>query len=403
MGKISVENKINKYYVIVGSICIIALGVLLILSIKENTKQYLVQNGTLEHTEITTGYILKKEVTIDKDQTKVLVPVISEGAKIAKNNIIATYKGEEYKNYEETLNKMDKEILERMQDLPVIYSSEVDAIEQTIYSLVKDSIDETSYNKMQEYKQKINTNINKRANIIGELSPAGAEIKKLIEERNNYEVNAKKSNDNILAPITGIVSYTTDGLETKLDYGNIDNLDYTTIKKIVDEEKKLDNRKMKVVNNYEAYVVLKASLDNLEYIEEGYDYRLKLIEQDNHELLAELEKLVKTEDGVEIYFKVTNGIEHIIDLREVEIEVVWGYADGLIVPSDALNKYDNKEASYITVIKYSEYENIPVAVKLQNDNYSVVKNYTNEELQELGLESEYELKLYDRIIVGSKK
>lgn len=404
MKKVNVDNtnSANKYYVVIGSICIVAVIILLIFSINENTKQYLVQNGTLEYTEITTGYIVKNEKTIEKNQSKVLVPVISEGARIAKDGIIATYKGEEYQNYEDTLAGMDQEILERMQDLPTVYSSEVDTIEANIYSLVKESIGETSYNKMQEYKQKINTNINKRANIIGELSPDGAEIKRLIEERNEYEAEAKKSNDNILAPMPGIVSYETDGLEDKLGLTDADSLDYTTIKKIISEEKQIENTKIKVVSNYEAYIVMKVSLDNEEYIAEGYDYRLRLIEQDSYEFLASLEKVNKSEDGIEVYFKVTNGIENIVNIREAEIEVVWDYSQGLIVPSKALNKYENIDAYYVTAIKSAQYENIPVAVKLENENYIVVKNYTDEELNELGLECEYNLKLYDRIIVESK-
>ncbi|MBQ8042735.1 MAG: hypothetical protein IJ272_01115 [Clostridia bacterium] len=403
MKKVSVENNINKYYVVIGSICIVAVIILLIFSITENTKQYLVQSGTLEHTEITTGYIVKKEKTISKDQSKVLVPVVSEGARISKNDIIATYKGEEYKNYEETLSQMDKDILERMQDLPIVYSSEVDAIEDAIYVLVKESVGETSYNKMQEYKQKINTNVNKRANIIGELSPAGAEIKKLIEERNEYEAEAKKSNDNILAPIPGIVSYTTDGLEEKLNYEDTNGLDYNTIKKIVSEESQVDNTKIKVVNNYEAYIVMKASLDNVQYIEAGYNYRLRLIEQNNYEFLASLEKVEQVKDGIEVYFKVTNGIENIVNLREAEIEVVWDYSQGLIVPTETLNKYEDKDIYYIIAIKKAEYQKIPVAIKTGNENYIVVKNYTNEELDEVGLDCEYELQLYDRIILQSKK
>ena len=298
---------------------------------------------------------------------------------------------------------MDKEILERMQDLPTVYSSEVNAIETNIYSLVKASVEETSYNKMQEYKQKINSYINKRANIIGELSPDGAEIKKLIEERNEYEAEAKKSNDNILAPIPGIVCYTADGLEDKLTFTDVESLDYTTIKKTIDEQKHIDNTKIKVVNNYEAYIVMKVSLDNEQYIAEGYNYRLRLIEQDNYEFLARLDKINKTNDGVEVYFKVTNGIENIVDLREVEIEVVWDYSTGLIVPSASLNKYDNTDTYYITAIKYSEYSNIPIDVQIENENYVVVKNYTQEELQKLGIECEYELKLYDRIIIETKK
>ena len=50
MKKIRVENNINKYYAIIGVIAIIALIMLLVFSISENTKQYLVQKGTLEYT-----------------------------------------------------------------------------------------------------------------------------------------------------------------------------------------------------------------------------------------------------------------------------------------------------------------------------------------------------------------
>ena len=77
---------------------------------------------------------------------------------------------------------------------------------------------------MQEYKQRINTYVNKRAVIIGTLSPDGAKIKELIEKRNAYELEAKKSTDNIIAPMTGLVTYKIDGLETILAGKNILNL-----------------------------------------------------------------------------------------------------------------------------------------------------------------------------------
>ena len=403
MKKINIENGVSKYYIIIGSVCILAVIILLVLTINENTRQYLVQKGTLEYTELATGYIVKNERTILKDPSMVLVPVVTEGSRVSKSDVIATYKGEEYTNYEENLIRMDTEILERMQYLPVVYSSEVDAIEKTIYSLVKQSMGTTSYNKMQEYKQKINTYINKRANIIGELSPDGAEIKKLIKERNEYEAKAKKSNDNILAPIPGIVSYTIDGLEEILTYNDVKDLDYWTIKNTILEKKQSDNTKIKVVNNYEAYIVMKVNLENERYIVKGYNYRLRLIEQENYELIGKLEKIKQVEDGIEVYFKVTNGIKSIVNLRETEIEIVWDCANGLIVPTKSLNKYEEKQAYYITSIKYGEYKNIPAKVSLKNENYAVVDNYTDEELDELDINNEYKLKLYDRIIVESKK
>jgi len=389
----------NKYYIILGSICLISLIIVMIYSIGGRTKQYLTEHGRIEKTEITTGYIVKTEKTVEKDKSKVLVPVISEGSKVAKKSIIATYKGEEYKNYEETLASMDKEILERMQELPAEYSSEVTAIEATIFSLVKNSLKETSYNKMQEYKQKINTNINKRAIIIGELSPKGAEIKTLIAKRNKYEEEAKKSNDNIYAPITGIVSYNADGLEEELKLSKINKLSYDKIKELVNTKKEKNSTKIKVVNNYEAYIVIKSKLENLDYMAEGYEYRVRLIENNNYEFIATLERLEQKEDGVEVYFKVSNGIEELVNLRESEVEIVWDSYEGLYVPIETLKKDEATGIYYIWINRYTETKSVPVKVRIQNDSYAVVKNYEAEELEELGIETEYELELYDRVTV----
>ena len=65
---------------------------------------------------------------------------------------------------------------------------------------------------------------------------------------------------------------------------------------------------------------------------------------------------------------------------------------------DALYKLDNKEVYYVSAIKYGEYKDIPVEIKLKKDNYLIVDNYEQGKLEELGIEAEYSLKLYDRII-----
>ena len=235
MKKISsvkkVQIKASPVHYITGVVFIALIIFIISFAIKPKEERILLKNDTIEKNRLATAYVLKYETVIEKNLNKVLLPVIAEGTKTKKGGIIATYKGEEYKNYEETLNKMDNEILDLMNDLPITYSSEVEAIDNLIYALVKQSQGETSYAKMQEYKQRINTHINKRANIIGELSPDGAKIRELIEQRNKYEDTAKKSNDNVLAPTPGIVSYKTDGLETKLSAENTEKLFLQTMEK----------------------------------------------------------------------------------------------------------------------------------------------------------------------------
>lgn len=396
-NEIKEKSKQNIIYIVIGFVFVIITGAILVKNILSTKEYFLLKNGTLEKTEFVTAYVVKNEKIIEKDTTKTIVPVLSNGSKAQKGGIIATYKGKEYENYEETLASMDKEILQTMQDLPTVYSSEVDTLDLSIYSLVKEIDEETSTAKMQEYKQKINNNINKRATIIGDLSPAGATVKKLIEERNEYEAKAKKSNDNIIAEMTGIVSYSTDGLEEKLKVSDIENLSYSKISKLVKETSKVASKNIKIVNNYEAYIVTKVSKENKDYINEGYEYDIRLIEDSNYELEAVLQKVVENENDIELYFKISNGIEELVDLRDIEVEIVWWQRSGMVVLNKAIFK--ENDISYINVIKYSETVKIPVKVLRSNDTYSIITNYETEELETIGVSTDYEIKLHDRVVI----
>ena len=398
-----IDVKANPAGYIAGVLFIALILLTLYFTLKPKDVRMLLENGTIEKTGIYTAYVVKAEEVIEKEYSKVLVPIVSEGARVPKGGIIARYRGDEYSNYEETLEEMDKEILALMEDLPVVYSSEVDAIDKTIYSLVKESAEETSYSKMQEYKQRINGYVKKRAGIIGELSPTGAEIKDLIAKRNAYESKAKKSNDNIIAPIGGLVSYKVDGLEEKLDARNINNLSYSLVKSVVDANNIKSASKIKVVDNYEAYIVTKIDLENVEFLKQGYKYNLRLVEYNNQVIEAEILKSVECDDGCEVVFKITNGIENITDLRKIEMEIVWWKKTGLVAMNDILNKYDNTDAHYIYAVKYSEVVKVPVKIVRQNDKYSVVDNFSSDELKELGLETDYKIKLHDRIIYKAGK
>lgn len=394
-----VKIKASPVHYVTGVAFVALIAVTLYFTFKKGNETILLENGMIEKTTIATSYVIKNETIVEKDLNKVLVPVIAEGSKTKKDGIIAIYKGEEYMDYEATLAKLDGEILELMKDLPAVYSSEVEAIDSTIYEIVKDSINETSYAKMQEYKQRINTQINKRASIIGDLSPDGAEIKKLIDKRNKYEEQAKNSNDNLLAPASGIVSYKTDGFEEKFLISKIDKLNYSDVNDMVQTTNIVDNTKIKIVNNYEAYILTKVPKEDKDYIKNNTNYKLRLLESNNYEIKGKLVKVEETAGGIELCFKITNGIEHLVDLREIEVEIIWWQSSGLVINNEALVKYNNKDAYCIYAVKYSEIVDIPVRIKKQNDNYSVIENYDYEQLTDLGLETKYKIKLHDRVII----
>ena len=65
---------------------------------------------------------------------------------------------------------------------------------------------------------------------------------------------------------------------------------------------------------------------------------------------------------------------------------------------------EEKDISYVERSKAGYVEKIYVKVLRQNDTYSILKNYTDEELAELGFDETYissrkELGLYDEILL----
>lgn len=404
---VKVEKKVKKIkgntsyaYIIAGAAVLVVLCIIILLSIKNANTQYTVQNGTIENTELTTAYVIKDELVVDKDMTKVILPIVSEGHRVAKGSILATYKGGEYEKYLNNLKKMDEEILELMKDLPTVYSSEIEDIESQIYSLIKSSNNETSYIKMQEYKTGINGLINKRAELIGDLSPDGAAIKDKIEQRNSYVVNAKKSNDNIIAKTSGIVSYETDGLEKILSSRQIDSYSESKLRESC-KNISISNDKIKIVNNYEAYLIAKVSKDNFNYMKANKTYSVRLMGDETYTFEVTLYNINEVENGYDVIFKIKNGIEHLIGEREVEIEIVWWNSNGLFVSNDALKVENN--INYVKVIKYGNYVDVPVKIIKQNEKYSIIDNYTTKEIKDLALDRKYLVKVYDNLVVESSE
>ena len=400
-----VYSKLNTTALILLVVCIILLICLIVHLTKNNDKKYTVVSGKIEQTELVSAcYVIKEESKIKKDESKVLLPIISDTNRVQKSAIIATYKGGEYENYEERLLVLDEEILKAMKDLPAVYSTEIESIDKQISSYILSSEQETSYVKMQNTKKTVNTLLNKKASLVADLSPAGSEIRKLISERNSYESSAKKSNDNILASSSGIVSYTTDGLEDLLKISDIDNLTYDKIDQIVDSNGINQTSNIKIMNNYKAYIVMKVDSSYEKYLDNDSSYIIRLVANNNYEFIAKLKRydLVDDDKKYELVFEINNGIEKLLDIRKTEFEVVFETKEGLIVPNEAITTNKEENISYVTAIRYREYVEIPVHIKTKNGEYSIVSSYSEEELKQMNINKNNVLRLYENILEKAK-
>jgi len=364
LGVFIKKNKL-LIYIIVAILVLAVAFILFSTLLKKGDTAYLVETGTLEHSDLAEAYVIKGETIIKRDVEKSLVPVVAEGKRVSKGGIIATYKSKEYDEYLATLEEMDNEILELMQDLPVVYSGEIESMENQIRDELKKAVGVTSYVEMQDYVNKINTLINKRASVVGELTPKGAAITKLINERNEFEKTMKSSSDNVIATIPGIVSYKTDGLEERLAPDKINILTFDYVKDIMTSRNVGSN--IKIIDNYSCYIIARATDVNKDYIKTDKTYKLRVIGDTENELSGKLiSYTISNETGVvDLTFEISNKIENIASLRDIEIEIVWWTTSGMYVPNGAI--YTKNDVSFVKIIKYGKYTEVPIIILKQNE------------------------------------
>lgn len=103
-----------------------------------------------------------------------------------------------------------------------------------------------------------------------------------------------------------------------------------------------------------------------------------------------------------IVFKITEHVESLAQYRQIYVDVIWWSYSGLKISNSAI--LEENDLSYIERSKAGFSDKIYVKILRQNDTYSIIENYTDEELTELGFDHEYiakrvKLSVYDEILL----
>lgn len=219
-------------------------------------------------------------------------------------------------------------------------------------------------------------------------------------------INLLGASETVFAKKPGIISYRVDGLEDKMILNNEDfsyiNSDFLEGLKLnvcssIPESKEAG----KIINNYYCYIACPMNTENSEVAEIGDKVYLRL--PDGNEVLSEIVKINQEDNKRFIIFKIKEDVENLIEYRKISLDVIWWKYNGWKVSNNAL--VEKNDLTYIVRNKAGVKEEILVKVLRQNDTYSIVENYSEEELLQLGFSQEDivefpKIKLYDEIILS---
>lgn len=403
--KVNLRIIFTSIVILIFAICLIYNVVSLFINPSDT---FMIENGKISSSEEAEGYIIREEKLFQGENYKNGISQIkTEGQRVAKGDPIFRY----YSNNEESLVKkisdLDTQIQEAMEEGNNIYSSDIAVLEKQIEDNILLITNTNKMSEITEYKKNINTSLTKKAKLVGDLSPSGSYIKKLISQRTTYEEKLNSGSEYINATVSGTVSYKIDGLEETLTPKSLDSLTEEYLKSLnlkTGEIIPTSEEKGKIVNNYYCYVATVLNSDEAKKAEINDNVKLKLSTGD--EVKASIEYIAEQESGKRlIIFKITKCVDRLIDYRKISFEVIWWSADGLKVPNSSILKENDK--AYIIRKRVGYSDKIPVKVLKESKNYSIIENYTSLELKDLGYIAEdiknmKTIGLYDEILLNTK-
>lgn len=385
---------------------IVAIVCIFVYSLNKDTLKkkttYTIVEGTIERSQETNLYLLKKETLINYDSTLPVTAIIDQGKRASKGEAIATYKNESYDEYLKQVGEIDKQIQTLVKDLPVTYSADIANIENKILDYSTEIQNATSYAKMQEYKAKLDELAYRKITVLANSTPDSSAIRDLISQRENLVKLSKESSNTISTPVSGIVTYKIDGVEGVYQYASLESYDVNQFNEIITKYDGGLNSEfgIKIVDNYDVYFLTKTARDdNDQYIKQYSRYRIRISDFENKTIYASLINKLQDDNYNYCLFKITNEIDSLVDYRKLSCEVIWNTVSGMAVPTNAIYKDAEKGYDYVLMVYGAEYVRVPIKTVASSDSIVIAENYSKEEIEAMGLDSSFKLELYDELVI----
>ena len=407
---INILKRNRKKILLLLLVCVLIYVIYMVARlIQKPTDTVYVEMGQIREEEIAVGYIIRDEEVIKGQNYKNGIEQIkTEGEKVSKGEEIFRYYSNNEQSLVQKIKELDEKIDEAMAKTEKTPTSDTKALEDQIDSKLDSLYKENELTVIQNNKDEIINYMSKKSKIAGEQSPAGSYLKKLIDERSEYEKELSSGEEYIEAPKSGIVSYRVDGYEDILstdDFGKYtkDFLEELNLK--TGQIIPMSSEAGKIVDNYACYIVcvLDSEYAKNAEIEDSLTIRLP----SGKEVKASIE--YKTIDNNEciLTLKIDEGVEELTAYRKISFSIIWWSSSGLKIPNTAIltEEKNGNEISYVTRTRIGYQDKIIVKILKTNEKYSIVTNYTSDELSELGytaseIRSMPNIAIYDEILIN---
>ncbi len=390
----------------VAGVFLLYLIFLVAFSFRNNISTMIAMKGTVQEEILTDGYVFRRQAVVSAPVSGYLECLVSDGERVKEGQKIgAIHTGE----YDPDRTRKIRDLTDRINRLEdgaeeEVYTGGSVMTEQKIGLAARDLSDlrrEHDIRNLTEEKENIDLLIEQKS-----AMEQGGTVDRdaLLTELKNqlYELQSSEEGKTVdlYAGMSGVFCSRIDGLEETL---SLDAAESVTVGQLEQLDRQPLERKesvttgepvCKVVDNYEWTYVTCISQEEAESLSVGSSIRLRFFELSNITIYGTVRTISEVENGkVAISVHTNRFVEGIYGISRASAEVITVSEEGIKVPAESLHVKDGQPGVYVLRLGVTRF--VPVKLQYRNETWAIIS-------AETGTGAEYQLKIYDEVIVDAK-
>ncbi len=344
------KKKLNT----VCAVLIIAVMIYLFQDVfKYNSNKYeteMADEVSVQETVDLDAFIVRDEQFIDGNASGTVVPLVSDGDRVARGDAVARVCAKEqdaadYAELEESIKIRDRYMqLNGQTELNAIDMEKLNENIDGAYTKLLMTVNSRSYTNLSAAVNELEDSLTSKQVLRDgtiDLSEKIAAIDKRIAELQAKHISA----NDVIAPLSGYYISNLDGKETTVRYDDIDNLTVSVVNNALKADGVEVTGKMgKIVASYKWYIVANIESKYSKIIKVGDSMKINIPEYGYKDVKVKVEKLSAEQDGkIAIALSCNVMDEAYANMRVESIKLVVKEYTGYKVKSSAIHTYIPEE------------------------------------------------------------
>lgn len=328
-------NKHIKFSVTVYVLIFCYLVFLLISFTNKNKVNYTIaESGQISESDVFTGLIVRNETLVKSKTEGEINYFVSEGTRVRKNTYICAVdsEGEMTRAIQSTMDNINSDINNSVNFDSTSY--------KYLQKQVRNYVINSNKNKF-EYSLSTKNNIEKAINEISNtIIFSNDELEPILLNLEMYEDQLNSKLQISSAPISGLVSYTIDGLESV----NINNLDLSIIGDKIESKDVVTNKTVdidtpiyKIVDNYLWYIATEINEECATYLE-GKTYITLYFTDKDISIDVKVHEITTNNNKIFAIFEIDRLANEFLTERVVKFKIEYSNSSGIKIPNSAVTK-----------------------------------------------------------------